>query len=165
MDSFASLALATEPPTEDLLQRKPYGRTKPLISRTMIRNILGHAIYQLIVLFVLVFLADDLFDIEDGYLETTRCKPTIHSSIVFNTFVMMQLFNEINSRKVHGERNVFAGISHNPVFLIIMAGTFVVQVSIRYRYKMYVVELLLFFNWIACYGLLIHLNNQHFIHL
>lgn len=165
MDSFASLALATEPPTEDLLQRKPYGRTKPLISRTMIRNILGHAIYQLIVLFVLVFLADDLFDIEDGYLETTRCKPTIHSSIVFNTFVMMQLFNEINSRKVHGERNVFAGISHNPVFLIIMAGTFVVQVSIRYHYKMYVVELLLFFDLIACYGLLIHLNNQHFIHL
>lgn len=133
MDSFASLALATEPPTEDLLQRKPYGRTKPLISRTMIRNILGHAIYQLIVLFILVFMADDLFDIEDGYLETTRCKPTVHSSIVFNTFVMMQLFNEINSRKVHGERNVFAGITHNPVFLIIMAGTFVVQVSIAYH--------------------------------
>lgn len=129
MDSFASLALATEPPTEELLQRKPYGRTKPLISRTMIRNILGHAIYQLIVLFILVFLADDLFDIEDGYLETTRCKPTTHSSMVFNTFVMMQLFNEINSRKVHGERNVFKGITHNPVFLIIMGGTFVVQVS------------------------------------
>jgi len=78
---------------------------------------------------------------------------------------MMQLFNEINSRKVHGERNVFAGISHNPVFLIIMAGTFVVQVSIRYHYKMYVVELFLFLYLIACYGLLIHLNNQHFIHL
>lgn len=131
MDSFASLALATEPPTEDLLQRKPYGRTKPLISRTMIRNILGHSIFQLIVMFVLVFLADDLFDIEDGYLETTRCKPTAHSSMVFNTFVMMQLFNEINSRKVHGERNVFSGITHNPVFLIIMAGTFVVQVRVK----------------------------------
>ncbi|KAJ7391328.1 ATPase, Ca transporting, plasma membrane [Desmophyllum pertusum] len=130
MDSFASLALATEPPTEDLLQRKPYGRTKPLISRTMIRNILGHAIYQLIVLFILVFMADDLFDIEDGYLETTRCKPTIHSSIVFNTFVMLQLFNEINSRKVHGERNVFSGIFRNPVFVIIMVGTFVVQILI-----------------------------------
>lgn len=131
MDSFASLALATEPPTEDLLQRKPYGRTKPLISRTMIRNILGHSIFQLIVMFVLVFLADDLFDIEDGYLETTRCKPTAHSSMVFNTFVMMQLFNEINSRKVHGERNVFSGITNNPVFLIIMAGTFVVQVRVK----------------------------------
>lgn len=130
MDSFASLALATEPPTEDLLKRKPYGRTKPLISRTMIRNILGHAIFQLAVLFVLVFLADDFFDIEDGYLESTRCKPTMHSSVVFNTFVMLQLFNEINSRKVHGERNVFGGISQNPVFIGIMIGTFIVQILI-----------------------------------
>ena len=28
MDTLASLALATEPPTEDLLKRKPYGRNK-----------------------------------------------------------------------------------------------------------------------------------------
>ena len=28
-------------------------------------------------------------------------------TIVFNAFVMMTLFNEFNSRKVHGERNVF----------------------------------------------------------
>jgi magnesium-transporting ATPase (P-type) len=37
MDTFASLALATEPPTEDLLKRRPYGRTSPLISRTMMK--------------------------------------------------------------------------------------------------------------------------------
>jgi len=35
MDTLASLALATEMPTEELLQRKPYGRKKSLISRTM----------------------------------------------------------------------------------------------------------------------------------
>ncbi|XP_031563488.1 plasma membrane calcium-transporting ATPase 4-like isoform X2 [Actinia tenebrosa] len=128
MDSFASLALATEPPTEDLLTRKPYGRNKPLISRTMIRNILGHAIYQLIVLFVLIFKGDDLFDIEYGFEPTTRCKPTPHSAIIFNTFVMMQLFNEINSRMVHGERNVFKGIFRNPIFVGIFVGTFIVQI-------------------------------------
>ncbi|KAK7933428.1 hypothetical protein WMY93_004324 [Mugilogobius chulae] len=44
MDTLASLALATEPPTESLLLRKPYGRDKPLISRTMMKNILGHAV-------------------------------------------------------------------------------------------------------------------------
>lgn len=55
MDTFASLALATEPPTESLLRRRPYGRNKPLISRTMMKNILGHAVYQLTVVFVLVF--------------------------------------------------------------------------------------------------------------
>lgn len=55
MDTLASLALATEMPTSDLLLRKPYGRTKPLISRTMMKNIIGQAVYQLIVIFVLLF--------------------------------------------------------------------------------------------------------------
>lgn len=55
MDTLASLALATEMPTEDLLKRKPYGRTSPLISRTMFKNILGHAVYQLTILFILIF--------------------------------------------------------------------------------------------------------------
>lgn len=55
MDTLASLALATEPPTEDLLNRKPYGRTKALISRTMMKNIIGHAVYQLTIIFVILF--------------------------------------------------------------------------------------------------------------
>ena len=54
MDTLASLALATEMPTADMLQRKPYGRTKPLISRTMMKNILGHAAYQLAVIFIIL---------------------------------------------------------------------------------------------------------------
>ncbi|NWT60743.1 AT2B2 ATPase, partial [Erythrocercus mccallii] len=57
MDTFASLALATEPPSEALLLRKPYGRNKPLISRTMMKNILGHAVYQLTIIFTLLFAA------------------------------------------------------------------------------------------------------------
>lgn len=55
MDTLASLALATELPTDELLERKPYGRTKPLISRRMMVNIIGQAVYQLIILFVILF--------------------------------------------------------------------------------------------------------------
>ncbi len=55
MDTLASLALATEMPTEALLQRKPYGRTKSLISRTMAKNIVGHAIFQLAILLAILF--------------------------------------------------------------------------------------------------------------
>lgn len=56
MDTLASLALATELPTDELLERKPYGRTKPLISAMMLTNIVGHAIYQItIVLFILFY--------------------------------------------------------------------------------------------------------------
>lgn len=59
MDTFASLALATEPPTESLLKRKPYGRNKPLISSTMTKNIFGHGVYQLIIIFTLLFVGMD----------------------------------------------------------------------------------------------------------
>lgn len=41
----------------------------------------------------------------------------------------MQLFNEINARKIHGERNVFEGIFNNIIFCTIVLGTFVVQVG------------------------------------
>merc|ERR1719317_703012 len=130
MDTFASLALATEQPTEELLLRKPYGRNKALISRTMAKNILGHSVYQLIVIFVLLFAGEKLFDIDNGRGLTLHAAPTQHFTIIFNTFVMMQIFNEINARKIHGERDVFGGIWTNPVFCSILVGTFVAQVLI-----------------------------------
>jgi len=42
----------------------------------------------------------------------------------------MQIFNEINARKIHGERDVFSGIFTNPVFCSILIGTFVAQIFI-----------------------------------
>ncbi|XP_051471053.1 plasma membrane calcium-transporting ATPase 1 isoform X4 [Apus apus] len=130
MDTLASLALATEPPTEALLLRKPYGRNKPLISRTMMKNILGHAFYQLVVVFTLLFAGERIFDIDSGRNAPLHAPPSEHYTIVFNTFVMMQLFNEINARKIHGERNVFEGIFNNAIFCTIVLGTFVVQIVI-----------------------------------
>ncbi|EPY79304.1 plasma membrane calcium ATPase 1 isoform 1b isoform 21-like protein [Camelus ferus] len=127
MDTLASLALATEPPTESLLLRKPYGRNKPLISRTMMKNILGHAFYQLVVVFTLLFAGEKFFDIDSGRNAPLHSPPSEHYTIVFNTFVLMQLFNEINARKIHGERNVFEGIFNNAIFCTIVLGTFVVQ--------------------------------------
>ncbi|XP_041072003.1 plasma membrane calcium-transporting ATPase 1-like isoform X2 [Carcharodon carcharias] len=130
MDTFASLALATEPPTEALLLRKPYGRNKPLISRTMMKNILGHAVYQLVVVFTLLFAGEKIFDIDCGRNAPLHAPPSEHYTIVFNTFVMMQLFNEVNARKIHGERNVFDGIFNNLIFCSIVLGTFLIQIVI-----------------------------------
>ncbi|XP_072482867.1 plasma membrane calcium-transporting ATPase 3 isoform X8 [Notamacropus eugenii] len=130
MDTFASLALATEPPTESLLLRKPYGRDKPLISRTMMKNILGHAIYQLTVIFTLLFAGEVIFDIDSGRNAPLHSPPSEHYTIIFNTFVLMQLCNEINARKIHGERNVFEGIFSNPIFCSIVLGTFGIQIVI-----------------------------------
>uniref|UniRef100_A0AAY4DZW3 Calcium-transporting ATPase n=1 Tax=Denticeps clupeoides TaxID=299321 RepID=A0AAY4DZW3_9TELE len=127
MDTLASLALATEPPTESLLLRKPYGRNKPLISRTMMKNILGHAVYQLVIIFTLLFAGEKFFDIDSGRNTPLHSPPSEHYTIVFNVFVMMQLFNEINARKIHGERNVFEGIHRNLIFCSVVLGTFALQ--------------------------------------
>lgn len=55
MDTLASLALATEMPSEELLKRKPYGRDKSLISSIMVKNIFSQALYQLLIIFILLY--------------------------------------------------------------------------------------------------------------
>ncbi len=44
---------------------------------------------------------------------------SVHFTIIFNVFVIMTLFNEINGRKIHEERNVFDGIQNNYIFIVI----------------------------------------------
>merc|ERR1719483_149920 len=132
MDTLASLALATELPTPDLLMRKPYGRTSPLISSTMTKNILGQALYQLVVVFGIMFFGEHLFDIENGRGTETglRDPPSVHYTMIFNAFVMMTLFNEINARKIHGQRNVFLGFFSNPIYYVIWIATLISQIII-----------------------------------
>ena len=72
---------------------------------------------------------EKFFDIDSGRNAPLHAPPSEHYTIVFNTFVLMQLFNEINARKIHGERNVFEGIFNNAIFCTIVLGTFVVQVG------------------------------------
>ena len=131
MDTLASLALATERPTPDLLKRKPYGRKRALISYQMWVFLAGHTLYQLTVLFVLVYAGADLLNIDDDReKDELRAPPGKHFTVVFNTFVFMQLFNEINARKIHGEWNVFSGIHRNIVFLCVVVGQVSVQILI-----------------------------------
>jgi Ca2+ transporting ATPase len=55
MDSLGSLALATEPPTEALLQRAPQSKNEYIVSQTMVKHILGMSIYQCIIVFGIIF--------------------------------------------------------------------------------------------------------------
>ena len=77
----------------------------------------------------LCFTGERVFDIDSGRNAPLHSPPSEHYTIVFNTFVMMQLFNEINARKIHGERNVFDGIFNNLIFCSIVFGTFIIQVG------------------------------------
>lgn len=127
MDTLASLALATEPPTDSLLDRPPYDRSKPLITKQMLRFICGHSLYQCFIIFGLTFVGPDIpmLMITDDGRETKN--PTIHFTMIFNTFVLLQLVNEFNARKVHGELNVFANITQNWLYMLIMLMQFGVQ--------------------------------------
>lgn len=55
MDSLASLALATESPKPELLMRPPYRKQEYIISRKMVKHILGQAIFQSIVILTVLF--------------------------------------------------------------------------------------------------------------
>jgi hypothetical protein len=55
MDTFAALALATEPPQDDILLRQPYKKDATIVTEVMWRNVFGHAIYQIIVIIVIIF--------------------------------------------------------------------------------------------------------------
>ncbi|ULT94267.1 hypothetical protein L3Y34_003619 [Caenorhabditis briggsae] len=151
MDTLASLALATEQPTDELLERKPYGRKKSLISRTMVKNILCHAIYQLIIIFVIFFYGDTIFGIPTGLYAPLFAPPSQHFTLVFNAFVMMTVFNEINARKVHGERNVFKGLAANRVFCVIWITTFIAQIIIiQFGGAWFSTHPLTLQQWIVC---------------
>lgn len=63
----------------------------------------GHSIYQLTVMFLLVFYGDVMFSIPNGRMDPDNPTsiPSQHYTIVFNAFVLMQLFNELNARIIN----------------------------------------------------------------
>ena len=64
MDTLGALALATEPPNDELMKRKPVGRGGSIISNVMWRNIFGQALYHLIVIWILQSKGKTLFELD-----------------------------------------------------------------------------------------------------
>lgn len=156
MDTLASLALATEPPTDALLLRKPNRPDDYIISRKMAKHILGQAFIQLIVMMIFLFLGskflpdeiteeDYLVRIVDGtrYVRSGLISlidnpwpspndklPSRHYTYNFNVFVMMTIFNFINARKINDEINVFEGMFNSLFFPVIVTIIFILQIII-----------------------------------
>ncbi|XP_057519687.1 calcium-transporting ATPase 12, plasma membrane-type-like [Amaranthus tricolor] len=117
MDTLGALALATERPTNGLLDKSPVGRTEPLITNIMWRNVLSQALYQITVLLVLQFKGKSIFNVH------TKQK----NILIFNTFVLCQVFNEFNSRRME-KKNIFERIHKTPIFIGIIAITIILQI-------------------------------------
>ncbi|KAJ6229477.1 calcium-transporting atpase [Anaeramoeba flamelloides] len=126
MDTLAALALGTEPPTRDLLKRAPYKKSSPLLNGIMKRNIAAQSVFQLIVLLLILQFGGKFFD-----LNPLDAQDKLHlDCIVFNTFVLMQVFNEINCRKINDEPNIFKGIFNNWIFCGFWIGIILIQVIV-----------------------------------
>jgi len=123
MDTLGALALATEPPNDEMMKRPPVRRGHSFITRVMWRNILGQGLYQLLVLGTLMFAGKRLLKIEGPYADRTT------NTLIFNSFVFCQVFNEINSREME-KINVFRGILKNWIFISILTATVLFQVII-----------------------------------
>merc|ERR1719361_2919052 len=129
MDTMAALALATEHPTRELLQRNPFQKDSHLITQVLWRFVLGHSVLQLGVLIALTFAGDLILpSLKDEEIDEDTNRYEERMTVVFNTFVWFQIFNEINARKVNNERNVFDGILSNSIFWFIITITVVLQV-------------------------------------
>jgi Ca2+-transporting ATPase len=126
MDTFAALALATDPPNERILNRPPQGRDKPLITTTMWKQITGQNIYKLTVIFVLYFAGGEIL----GYDLSDPAKKLELDTVIFNSFVWMQIFNIFNNRRLDNKLNIFEGIHRNHFFTFIVVLIIGLQVMI-----------------------------------
>ncbi|KAJ5384499.1 hypothetical protein N7517_002410 [Penicillium concentricum] len=115
MDTFAALALATDAPTPEILDRKPVPKHASLFTLTMWKMILGQAVYQLAITFMLYFAGDKILGAHLSSNPEMRTKEL--STVVFNTFVWMQIFNEFNNRRLDNKFNIFEGMFRNYWFL------------------------------------------------
>ncbi|TVU49405.1 hypothetical protein EJB05_00713 [Eragrostis curvula] len=120
MDTLGALALATEPPNDELMKREPVGRTGKFITNVMWRNIMGQSFYQFFVMWYLQTQGKSLFGLEGSETDI------VLNTIIFNSFVFCQVFNEISSREM--ERvNVIKGILKNYVFMAVLTSTVIFQ--------------------------------------
>ncbi|XWS24120.1 hypothetical protein CRYUN_Cryun28dG0073500 [Craigia yunnanensis] len=123
MDTLGALALATEPPNDDLLKRSPVGRKGNFISNVMWRNILGQSVYQFVIIWYLQTRGKAAFHLDGPDSEL------ILNTLIFNSFVFCQVFNEISSREME-KINVLRGILKNHVFVAVLSCTIIFQIVI-----------------------------------
>jgi hypothetical protein len=126
MDSLGALALGTEPPTDELLERKPFVSHASLLTPKMWRNILAQSFFQLVLLLVIYF---QEVSYPDGVVGE-KAQQIYLNTYIFNAFVFAQIFNEFNARSIGDEWNVFKGLMENKLFLGVIVVTIGLQVFI-----------------------------------
>lgn len=131
MDTLAALALATDRPDKNIMNRKPTGRRAPLISVSSWKMIMCQSLLQLIVTFTLTFRSSEIF----LGRKATGHEHQMLNACTFNTFVWLQFFTLFVTRKLDEADGIsdwkkriskenldfFEDLSRNGYFLGVMA--------------------------------------------
>jgi magnesium-transporting ATPase (P-type) len=106
MDVLAAIAYATEHPHPTELRKERIKPKDKIFTQLMWRAISSQALYQLLVMVILLYFGPAMFNIQYEFypekeLRTASGAPTYrlqHQTLLFQTFIMMNLFNMINCR-------------------------------------------------------------------
>ncbi len=132
MDTFAAIALCSEPPRPGLMRLPPKKRDENILTKEMLRTIGTTAVFFIVVMMAL------LVGMKHGaWFAGTSAKSdafpelTVRQvSIFFTVYVLFQVWNEINCRSLVPEESGLRGLSSNPIFLAIIGTIVLGQVLI-----------------------------------
>lgn len=141
MDTFAALALATEVPHPSIIKSPPVKKGDNILTPVVWRQIYGVSLYIIVVMAILMVFGKVMWDFD--YKQTDPLFPDKailkvgeegnydkmkHYTVLFNTYVFMLIFNEINCRKVGSRQfNVFSNLFSNLFFPLVVGAVAAVQ--------------------------------------
>ena len=145
MDTFAALALATEPPSDDVMEQSPRNKLAFIITPDMWKWILGLGITFIAALIAYVI----------HITPEAGGEPSTHDvTMLFTGFVLLQFWNLFNAR-VYGTNHSFVkGLFANKSFLLIMGIIFIGQIlAVNYGGKIFRTEALSITDWLILAGI------------
>jgi Ca2+-transporting ATPase len=125
MDTFAALALATEPPSWSVMRQPPRQPNDFIISRTMAVNIL--TVGGIFLVFMVGFL---LYLQRGGGIDENTEAGRYKLSVFFSVFVLLQFWNLFNAKMLGRTGSAFSRLSENKSFLLIAFVILVGQILI-----------------------------------
>ncbi|KAM7474138.1 hypothetical protein LguiB_021381 [Lonicera macranthoides] len=155
VDTLGLLAMATERPTDKLMDRPPILQREPFITNIVWRNSLTQVLYQVTVLLVLNSQLRSMLNLVNDRSDSAA---EVKNTLIFNVFIFCQIFNEFNARKPD-RINIFKGITRNHFFIGSVSLIIVLQViiitflgkftsTVRLNWKLWLISILIgFISW------------------
>lgn len=156
MDTFASIALCSEPPRPGLMMLPPKRRDERIVTRGMMTSLLLTAAFFVVVMMGLLLLmrgSPGSPGWQAGTGPWSEVFPDFsvrQSTIFFTVYVLFQVWNQINCRSLTPETSGLRGLFKNPVFLgisgLIVLGQFLI---VTLGGRVFQVEPLGLLDWLA----------------